>query len=219
MLEYYADVIAIRHFQQGAPAEAAKWASVPVIQLRRRLGRASHPGPDRPLTTILLEKGNARRPTYLLVGDMRMRTMHSILYALSQSTPRRSSSARRTCRCCPSSGRARRAQRGLRRGRDVRDVINEADIIYMEPVVQADYTASRQERTDQTGLTPPEYVVSRQLLREKAKRQLDHLHSLPRMDELPADVDATTPPALLGRGFQRGRAQDVASLPHPRRAE
>jgi len=31
MLEYYGDVIAMRHFQQGAPQEAAKWASVPVI--------------------------------------------------------------------------------------------------------------------------------------------------------------------------------------------
>ena len=31
MLEYYGDVIAMRHFQQGAPAEAAKWASVPII--------------------------------------------------------------------------------------------------------------------------------------------------------------------------------------------
>ena len=27
MLEYYGDVIAIRHYQQGAPHEAAKWAS------------------------------------------------------------------------------------------------------------------------------------------------------------------------------------------------
>src|SRR5512143_157146 len=31
MLEYYGDVIAIRHFQQGAPAEAASFSSVPVI--------------------------------------------------------------------------------------------------------------------------------------------------------------------------------------------
>src|SRR3989337_1919790 len=31
MLEYYGDVIAMRHFEQGAPAEAAKWASVPII--------------------------------------------------------------------------------------------------------------------------------------------------------------------------------------------
>jgi hypothetical protein len=33
MLEYYGDVIAMRHFQQGAPREAARWASVPVINL------------------------------------------------------------------------------------------------------------------------------------------------------------------------------------------
>ena len=31
MLEYYGDVIAMRHFQQGAPAEAAHWSSVPII--------------------------------------------------------------------------------------------------------------------------------------------------------------------------------------------
>ena len=31
MLEYYGDVIVMRHFQQGAPHEAAKWASVPII--------------------------------------------------------------------------------------------------------------------------------------------------------------------------------------------
>jgi len=31
MLEYYGDVIVMRHFQQGAPHEAAKWASIPVI--------------------------------------------------------------------------------------------------------------------------------------------------------------------------------------------
>ena len=74
---------------------------------------------------------------------------------------------------------------------DVRDVISEADVIYMEPVVQADYTASRVEREGDTGLTPPEYVVTRQLLREQAKRSSIILHSLPRMDELPEDVDGT----------------------------
>jgi aspartate carbamoyltransferase catalytic subunit len=31
MLEFYGDVIVMRHFQQGAPQEAAKWASVPII--------------------------------------------------------------------------------------------------------------------------------------------------------------------------------------------
>ena len=31
MLEFYGDVIVMRHFQKGAPAEAAKWSSVPII--------------------------------------------------------------------------------------------------------------------------------------------------------------------------------------------
>jgi len=37
----------------------------------------------------------------------------------------------------------------------------------MEPVVQADYTASRVERAGETGLTPAEYVVTRKMMREQ----------------------------------------------------
>jgi aspartate carbamoyltransferase catalytic subunit len=61
----------------------------------------------------------------------------------------------------------------------------------MEPVVQADYTASREERGGGVATTPKTYRVTRELLREKAKPGAIILHSLPRMDELPADVDAT----------------------------
>jgi len=68
--------------------------------------------------------------------------------------------------------------------------IAEADVIYMEPVIQADYTKSREEAHEH-GLTPPAYQVTRELLRTKAKRSAIILHSLPRMDELPADVDST----------------------------
>ncbi len=75
----------------------------------------------------------------------------------------------------------------------VEDVIEECDVIYMEPVVQADYSVSREERGDGGGVatTPRTYQVTRELLREKAKTGSIILHSLPRMDELPADVDAT----------------------------
>ena len=191
MLEYYADVIAIRHFQQGAPAEAAKWASVPVINCGD--GWGEHPTQVlTDLYTILLEKGTLDGLTYLLVGDMRMRTMHSILYALSQFDARAIVVGPPDMSLLPEfKVELDELNVDYVEAGDVRDVINEADIIYMEPVVQADYTASRQERTGTTGLTPPEYVVSRQLLREKAKRSSIILHSLPRMDELPADVDAT----------------------------
>jgi aspartate carbamoyltransferase catalytic subunit len=64
----------------------------------------------------------------------------------------------------------------------------------MEPVVQADYSVSREEREGNGGVvatTPRTYQVTRELLREKAKPASIILHSLPRMDELPADVDET----------------------------
>jgi aspartate carbamoyltransferase catalytic subunit len=61
----------------------------------------------------------------------------------------------------------------------------------MEPVVQPDYTKSRQEADGDKGLTPPQYKVTRQLLADKAKGDSIILHSLPRQDELPADVDIT----------------------------
>jgi len=83
MLEYYGDVIAIRHFQQGAPAEAARWASVPIINCGD--GWGEHPTQVlTDLYTVWKELGRLDGLKILCVGDMRMRTMHSILYAMSQ---------------------------------------------------------------------------------------------------------------------------------------
>jgi aspartate carbamoyltransferase catalytic subunit len=191
MLEYYGDVIAIRHFQQGAPHEAARWASVPVINCGD--GWGEHPTQVlTDLYTILHERGTLDGLTYLLVGDMRMRTMHSILYALSQFDAEAIVVGPPDMSLLPEfKAELDELNVAYREAGDVRDVIGEADVIYMEPVVQADYTASRVERGEKVGRTPPEYVVTRELLRAKARRSSIILHSLPRMDELPEDVDAT----------------------------
>ena len=68
--------------------------------------------------------------------------------------------------------------------------IASADVILVEPVVQPDYTKSRQEAGDH-GLTPDNYRITRELLTTKAKSDAILLHSLPRMDEIPTDVDIT----------------------------
>lgn len=191
MLEYYGDVIAMRHFQQGAPHEAARWASVPVINCGD--GWGEHPTQVlTDLYTTWKELGTLDGLKLLLVGDMRMRTMHSILYAMSQfdmdafvvSPPEMS--------LLPEF-KAELDERNVRY-REVataEEVIGEADVVYMEPVVQPDYTKSRDERAGEVGMTPAAYKVTRQILRERAKRGTIVLHSLPRMDELPPDVDAT----------------------------
>jgi len=191
MLEYYGDVIAMRHFQQGAPHEAAKWASVPVINCGD--GWGEHPTQVlTDLYTIWQQKGTLDGLKVLCVGDMRMRTMHSILYALSQfdteafvvGPPDMS---------LLDDFKAELDEKNVQYKEmpDVESCISEADVIYMEPVVQADYTVSRDEATEDKGLTPAAYKVTRELLRTKAKGDSIILHSLPRMDELPPDVDST----------------------------
>jgi aspartate carbamoyltransferase catalytic subunit len=191
MLESYGDVIAIRHFTEGAPAEAAKWSSVPIINCGDGWGQH----PTQVLTdlyTILLERGTLDGLTYLLVGDMRMRTMHSILHALSQFDAEAIVVSPPDMALKPEFKAELDAMSvAYREAESVPDVIGEADVIYMEPVVQADYTQSRVERGDDVALTPTEYQVTAKLMREKAKRSSMILHSLPRMDELTADVDET----------------------------
>jgi aspartate carbamoyltransferase catalytic subunit len=191
MLEYYADVIVMRHFQQGAPHEAAKWASVPIINAGD--GWGEHPTQVlTDLYTVLKEKGTIDGLTFLCIGDHRMRTMHSIGYALTQFDAEMIMISPEDM--SPTDDfKAELNEKNLkfREEPDVRDVIGDADVIYMEPVVQPDYTASRQEKADEYGLTPPQYRVTRQLMSEKAKSDAIILHSLPRMDELLPDVDAT----------------------------
>jgi aspartate carbamoyltransferase catalytic subunit len=72
----------------------------------------------------------------------------------------------------------------------VEQAIAEADVILVEPGVQPDYTKSRQEAGEH-GLTPANYKITRELLSTKAKSDAILLHSLPRMDEIPPDVDIT----------------------------
>jgi aspartate carbamoyltransferase catalytic subunit len=191
MLESYADVIAIRHFQEGAPAEAAQWASVPIINCGD--GWGEHPTQVlTDLYTILLERGTLDGLTYLLVGDMRMRTMHSLLFALSQFDAEAIVVSPPDMALLPEFKADLDARNvAYRAAASVGEAIGEADVIYMEPVVQADYTQSRVERSGETGLTPEAYRVTRDLLRTSGKRSSIVLHSLPRMDELPSDVDDT----------------------------
>jgi aspartate carbamoyltransferase catalytic subunit len=191
MLEYYGDVIAMRHFQRGAPHEAAEWASVPVINCGD--GWGEHPTQVlTDLFTIWRERGSLDGLHFLLVGDMRMRTMHSIGYAMSKFDISASFVAP------PEKSLTEEFKQELRslnlrfdEPETAEEAIGDADVIYMEPVVQADYTRSRVEAEGERGLTPPAYRVTREMLRDKAKSDAIVLHSLPRMDELPTDVDDT----------------------------
>ena len=85
------------------------------------------------------------------MGDMRMRTMHSLGYALSQFdcpitfvAPPEIHSASRIQK------RIETTKRELcKEAEHVEQAIAEADVILVEPVVQPDYTKSRQEAGEQ----------------------------------------------------------------------
>jgi len=191
MLEFYGDVIVMRHFQKGAPHEAAKWASIPIINGGD--GWGEHPTQIlTDLYTVLREKGTIDGLRWVAVGDMRMRTMHSLGHALTQFD-------------CPITFVAPPGMEMPDEYKDdftaagldfqfadhVGDVIADADVILVEPTIQPDYTKSRDERKGEVPTTPANYKITRDLLMNKAKSDAILLHSLPRMDEIPPDVDIT----------------------------
>ncbi len=191
MLEFYGDVIVMRHFQKGAPHEAAAWSTVPIINGGD--GWGEHPTQIlTDLYTVISERGTIDGLRWVAVGDMRMRTMHSLGHALTKFD-------------CPITFVAPPGMEMPDEYKDdfsangldyafadhVGDVIGEADVILVEPTVQPDYTKSRDERTGDEGMTPENFKITRDLLINKAKSDAILLHSLPRMDEIPADVDST----------------------------
>ena len=191
MLEFYGDVIVMRHFQQGAPHEAARWASIPVINGGD--GWGEHPTQIlTDLYTVLQEKGRIDGLNWLAVGDMRMRTMHSLAYGLTQFDCPITFVAPPDMALTPEfKSELQQYSLNFSEAEHVAQVIHKADVILVEPVVQPDYTQARQEATADKGMTPENYRITRELLATKAKSDAILLHSLPRMDEIPSDVDIT----------------------------
>ncbi len=191
MLEYYGDVVVMRHFQQGAPQEAAKWASIPIINGGD--GWGEHPTQIlTDLYTVQREKGHLDGLKWLAVGDMRMRTMHSLAYGLTQfDCPITFVSPPDMSLTDEFKAELEQYSLNFKEVEHVEQAIADADVILVEPVVQPDYTKARDERGADVGLTPANYKITRELLTTKAKSDAILLHSLPRMDEIPVDVDIT----------------------------
>ena len=188
MLEYYGDVIVMRHFDQGAPHEAARWSSIPVINGGD--GWGEHPTQIlTDLYTVTKEMGSVDGKTFLAVGDHRMRTMHSLGYALSQFDAEMIILAPEEMSPLPEF-LAELDEKGTnyRIVDHIDEAIAEADVIYMEPVVQPDYTQARQEKQEVYARTSDKYQVTSEVM-TRAKSSSIILHSLPRRDELLPEVD------------------------------
>jgi len=84
MISCYADIMAMRHFKEGAPYVAACNASIPVINA----GDGGHCHPTQTLTdllTIYREIGRLDNLTIGCCGDLKYgRTVHSLISAMSR---------------------------------------------------------------------------------------------------------------------------------------
>ena len=82
VISCYADIIAIRHYIEGAPKVAASKASIPVINA----GDGGHSHPTQTMTdllTVYREKGRLDNLTIGLCGDLKFgRTVHSLVKAM-----------------------------------------------------------------------------------------------------------------------------------------
>ena len=84
VISCFADIIAMRHFKEGAPMVASLNASIPVINA----GDGGHNHPTQTLAdllTIKREKGRLNNMTVGFCGDLKFgRTVHSLITALSR---------------------------------------------------------------------------------------------------------------------------------------
>lgn len=82
VISCYADIIAMRHYIEGAPKVAASKASIPVINA----GDGGHSHPTQTMTdllTVYREKGRLNNLTIGLCGDLKFgRTVHSLVKAM-----------------------------------------------------------------------------------------------------------------------------------------
>lgn len=191
MLSNYGDVIVLRHPQTGAAESFAAHANVPVINAGD--GWGEHP--TQALTDLYTVREHCSRldgTTWILSGDLRMRTMRSVLLGLRHygctvllAHPDDMSPDPALIEEVRASGCT------VERISSIAEGLPRADAVYMEPVVQPDYGVGRHLAEADKPSTPAAYRVDRAMLEAEARPELLVLHSLPRLDELSLDVDAT----------------------------
>ena len=182
----YADIIAMRHFKEGAPMLASMKSDVPVINA----GDGGHNHPTQTLTdllTIKREKGRLDHLTIGLCGDLMFgRTVHSLIKALSRYEGIRFILISPDELKIPDYIRTEVLEKNNIPYREVatmEEVIGELDILYMTRVQrerffnEADYIRLK----DTYILDLPKLAL--------ANDDLIVMHPLPRVNEISVDVD------------------------------
>jgi len=186
VVENYADVIVLRHPMEGAARLAAEFARIPIINAGS--GAEEHPTQALlDLYTILKEKGRIDGLNIALMGDLRYgRTVHSLAYALSLYNVG-------LYLVSPEALRMRREVLDAIKGKKkviektgIKEILPEIDVLYVTRI-QKERFPDLAEYAKVKGA----YKIDLDALKD-AKKDLIIMHPLPRVDEIAAEVDATS---------------------------
>ena len=208
VISCYADIIAMRHYKEGAPFVAAKNASIPVINA----GDGGHNHPTQTLAdllTISREKGRLDNFTIGFCGDLKFgRTVHSLISALSRYK------GIKIVLISPDELKLPSYIKNdviIKNGidyyetADLESAMPELDVLYMTRVQgerffnEEDYLRLR----DSYILTPSKLV--------NAKKDLSILHPLPRVNEISVAID-DDPRACYFKQVKNGKYMRMALI-------
>ena len=185
MVSNYADVIAMRHYIEGAAQYASEVAPIPIINA----GDGAHQHPSQcmlDLYTIHQTQGTLENLNIYLVGDLKYgRTVHSLIMAMRHFNPTFHFIAPQEL-AMPDEYKLYCADHGIRYEEHTQfdeDIISDADIIYMTRVQKERFSDLMEyERVKNV------YILRNSMLGH-VKDNMRILHPLPRVNEISYDVD------------------------------
>ena len=208
VISCFADIIAMRHFKEGAPLVASRYAGIPVINA----GDGSHAHPTQTLTdllTIKREKGRLDNFTIGFCGDLKFgRTVHSLIKALSRYE------GVRVVLIAPDELRLPEYMRrevcdkygiDYREVATMEEVMPELDVLYMTRVQKERFLDEEEfNRVKDSFVLDPQKLTT-------AKKDMIILHPLPRVNEITQAVDAD-PRAAYFRQVENGKFVRMALI-------
>ena len=208
VISCFADIIAMRHFKEGAPLVASQYAGIPVINA----GDGSHAHPTQTLTdllTIRRELGRLDNFTIGFCGDLKFgRTVHSLIKALSRYTGIKVILIAPDELRLPSYLREEVCDRNgipTREVKTMEEVMPELDILYMTRVQKERFLDEEEfERLKDSFILNPERLRT-------AKKDMIILHPLPRVNEITRAVD-NDPRAAYFRQVENGKFVRMALI-------
>ncbi len=196
----YADIIAMRHPQEGAPLVASLNAEIPVINA----GDGGHNHPTQTLADLLTihrEKGRFSNLVVGLCGDLKYgRTVHSLVSALSRYSGVKFVFISPNELKMPEYVKQNLNEKGIsyQETPDLIGAMPHLDILYMTRVQRERFT----DQSDYERLKDS-YILTRAKL-ATAKSDLCVMHPLPRVNEISVDVDAD-PRACYFKQVENGK--------------